>query len=356
MSETPLGGSAIRWRGGEGGVLELLDQTRLPGEARVLSLSGLEEVRDAISRLAVRGAPAIGVAAAFGLWLGIRAAPEDQAGFDAVLAEAKARLVSARPTAANLAWALGRIEAAARGADAAPARKRRAFEAAKALLDEDVRTCARLAEHGAGLIRDGESVLTYCNTGALAAAGAGTALAVVLEAHRRGRRVSVFACETRPLLQGSRLTMWELMRAEVDATLITDNAAADVMRRKLVHRVLVGADRIARNGDTANKIGTYGVALLAKAHGIPFHVVAPLSTFDPTIGSGDRIPIEERAASEVTQIEGRPIAPAGARAFAPAFDVTPAALITGIVTEAGVISPVDEAGVTRVLSNPRASI
>jgi methylthioribose-1-phosphate isomerase len=345
----PADAATIRWNGGPDGQLELLDQTRLPGECVVLRVSDLEGVRDAIGRLAVRGAPAIGVAAGYGLWLGIRGAPEEPAAFEAALERAKARLVSARPTAANLAWAVGKVAEAALGKAAVRDRKAAAFEAAKALHADDVDRCARIGAHGAALLRPGERVLTYCNTGALATAGSGTALAIVFEAKRRGMNVSVVSCETRPLLQGARLTMWELLRQGIPATLITDNAAATVMRQKKVDRVLVGADRIARNGDTANKIGTYGLALLAKAHGVPFYVAAPRSTFDPTLANGDQIPIEERDASEITEIGGVRIAPAGARVFAPAFDVTPASLIAGIVTEAGVISPVDETRIANLL-------
>jgi methylthioribose-1-phosphate isomerase len=339
----------IRWTGGPDGFLELLDQTRLPGETLLLRIQDLEGVRDAICRLAVRGAPAIGVAAGFGLWLGIRGASDDPAAFEAALAHAAGRLISARPTAANLAWAVGKVSEAARAKPAVRDRKLAAFEAAKRLHADDVDRCSKIGAHGAALLLDGDRILTYCNTGALATAGSGTALAVVFEAKRRGMRVSVVACETRPLLQGARLTMWELQREGIPATLITDNAAATVMRQRRVDRVIVGADRIARNGDTANKIGTYGVALLAKAHGIPFHVAAPLSTFDVSLASGDGIPIEERDPSEITEVGGVRIAPAGAHVFAPAFDVTPASLITGIVTEAGVISPPSEAAIANLL-------
>jgi methylthioribose-1-phosphate isomerase len=339
---------AVRWKGGEDGFLELIDQTLLPQETVVLALRDPEAVRDAICRLAVRGAPAIGVAAAFGLWLGIREGPDDPAALDGLLARVEARLASARPTAANLRWALRQVAGAAGRDGPVKARKSAVFAAARKLLEDDVRACERMAAAGAALLRDGARVLTYCNTGALAAAGPGTALAVVFEAQRSGKRMSVVACETRPLLQGARLTMWELMRAGIDATLICDNTAAAAMRRGIDH-VLVGADRIARNGDTANKIGTYALALLAKAHGIPFHVVAPRSTFDLGLASGDGIPIEERAASEITEIAGRRLAPAGAKVWAPAFDVTPAALISGIVTDAGIISPVDESRVAAVV-------
>ena len=340
---------SIRWTGGQDGTLELLDQTRLPSECVVLRIQDLEGVRDAICRLAVRGAPAIGVAAGFGLWLGVRGAPDDVAGFEDAFARAKSRLVSARPTAANLAWALAKIEDTIPKNGTVRERKAAAFEAAKLLLEHDVRTCDQIGEHGVGLLRDGERVLTYCNTGSLATAGAGTALAIVFAAKKRGLKISVTACETRPLFQGARLTMWELMRHGIDATLISDNAAAAAMRQDRVDRVIVGADRIARNGDTANKIGTYSLALVARAHGLPFHVAAPRSTFDFTLAGGDQIPIEERDPSEITQVGATRLAPEGAKVFAPAFDVTPAGLITGIVTEAGVISPVEEAVIAKIL-------
>jgi methylthioribose-1-phosphate isomerase len=351
----PEGGiGAVRWRGGPDGALELIDQTRLPLETEVLTLRTLEGVRDAICRLAVRGAPAIGVAAAFGLWLGIRDAPEDDVGFEEALARAAQRLESARPTAANLAWAVRRVAAAARAAPGAKERKAAAFRAALAILEEDAATCRALGEQGVDLLRGRGRVMTHCNTGGLAAAGSGTALALVFEAARRGLPVSVVACETRPLLQGARLTMWELMRAGVDATLVCDNAAASVMAEGKVDCVLVGADRIARNGDTANKIGTYSLAIVASAHGIPLYVVAPRSTFDLSIADGSEIPIEQRSPEEVTQIGGVRIAPPRARVHAPAFDVTPARLIAGIVTEAGVIAPVGEAAIAAAFAGAKA--
>jgi methylthioribose-1-phosphate isomerase len=345
----PAGSGWIRWVGGDDGRLELLDQTKLPSETVMLRLEDLEAVRAAIRRLSVRGAPAIGVAAAFGLWLGIRGAPSSPSDFATALEAAKGRLASARPTAANPVWALERVEAAMAGHASVADKKAAAFKAAVEILQDDIDTCQKMADVGVSLIRNGERILTYCNTGGLAAAGIGTALAVVFEARRRGLNIEVVSCETRPLLQGARLTMWELMQARVPATLICDNTAATVMKLKKVDRVLVGADRIARNGDFANKIGTYGVALLAKAHGIPFHVVAPRSTFDLSLESGNGIPIEEREASEITDIGGKAVAPAGARVFAPAFDVTPAELVTSIVTEAGMISPVNESAVVNVV-------
>jgi methylthioribose-1-phosphate isomerase len=278
----------------------------------------------------------------------------DEASFRAELDRACERMASARPTAVNLAWAVERVRQAASAASGqgVPAAKETLLAKALELLEDDRRTCRRMAEVGSGLVRDGAKLLTHCNTGALATAGIGTALAVVFESHRQGKRVAVFVDETRPLLQGARLTAWELQQAGIPATLICDNTAAQVMREGRVDAVFVGADRIARNGDTANKIGTYGLAVLARAHAIPFYVVAPVSTFDLATADGSGIPIEERSADEVTSIHGRRVAPEGIAVYSPAFDVTPAKLISGIVTERGLISPVDEGSVLRV-AGPR---
>ncbi len=339
----------LAWRGGSDGHVEILDQTRLPGEVAVIATADPEVVRDAICRLAVRGAPAIGVAAAFGYFLTLRAAPNDPAGFAAARRAGAERLRSARPTAVNLAWAIGRVDAALDPSTAPAEQRRAAFDAAMRILGDDKSVCRALARHGSSLIDPGDGVLTYCNTGALATAGEGTALAGILAAHADGKRPVVYACETRPLLQGARLTMWELVRAGVDATLVCDNTAAVVLRSGRATKVFVGADRIARNGDTANKIGTYSLAVNARAHGARFYVVAPKSTFDLSLADGAGIPIEERPGDEVTMLAGRRVAPAGARVFSPAFDVTPADLIAGIVTEFGVISPVTAANVLTVL-------
>jgi methylthioribose-1-phosphate isomerase len=339
---TPV--ETIRWEGGLPGRVRMIDQTRLPAEEVYLEIDSVEALRDAIVRLAVRGAPAIGVAAAFGVVLGVQGLAGRPAADVLVAARAAAaRLESARPTAVNLAWAARRVVARA---ERAAAGGREVVEAvlaeARAIYDEDRAVCDRLGEVGEKLLRDGARVLTHCNAGALATAGRGTALAPIYRAKELGRRISVVADETRPLNQGARLTAWELSKAGIDVTLITDSTAASVLAKGGIDAVLVGADRIARNGDVANKIGTYGVALLAREHGVPFYVVAPLSTFDPDTPDGASIPIEERAAGEVA-------APEGVRVFNPAFDVTPARLVTGIVTEVGVIEKPDRGRVEDAL-------
>jgi methylthioribose-1-phosphate isomerase len=320
----------------------MIDQTLLPTEHVVLDVRTVPEMVDAIRRLAVRGAPAIGVAAAFGVLLGIKDADEATTdAFLARLAEVKATLAASRPTAVNLFWALDRMEAraqtdAASGADV-PALVAGLFEEAETIWASDREICRKLGEVGAELISDGDRVLTHCNAGSLATVEGGTALAPIYRATEQGKKVAVWADETRPLLQGARLTAWELMRADIDVTLITDNTAARVMFEGKVDAVFVGSDRIARNGDVCNKIGTYGVAVLAKQHGVPFYVVAPLSTFDPEVPTGAEIPIEERAAEEVTEGFGKRTAPEGVDVYSPAFDVTPAEFVTAIVTEVGAI-------------------
>ncbi len=332
----------IHWKGERDGCVRLIDQTLLPSECVVLEVETVPQMVDAIYRLAVRGAPAIGVAAAFGVLLGIR----DQAGgsVDDVLAATDAAadtLARARPTAVNLFWALDRMRAHARAAAATAADGDALvgalFAEADAIWREDLEICKQLGRVGVALLADGDTVLTHCNAGALATAGIGTALAPIYEAHARGMRVAVFADETRPLLQGARLTAWELAQAGIDVTLIADSMAARVLSEGKIDAVFVGADRIARNGDVCNKIGTYGVAVLAREHGVPFYCVAPLSTFDPTLEHGGLIPIEERAPAEITHGFGKQTAPEGVRVYNPAFDVTPARFVTGIVTEVGLI-------------------
>ena len=317
---------AVRWIGGTGGHLRLLDQTKLPTELTFLDCRDVDAVWHAIKRLSVRGAPAIGVAAAYGVVL---AAGE---GHEAVLAACD-HLATSRPTAVNLFWALDRMRRVAEAGGGADA----TLGEAHAILEEDLAMCRAIGEHGADLLAGG--VLTHCNAGALATSDFGTALSVIFHAHAAGRDIHVYADETRPLLQGSRLTMWELMRRGVPATLICDNTAAQVMKEGRIDAVVVGSDRIAANGDVANKIGTYGVAVLAKHHGIPFYVAAPSSTFDAALPTGDRIPIEQRDPTEVTRGFGRQTAPEGAEVYSPAFDVTPAELVTAIVTERGVHRP-----------------
>ncbi len=321
--------------------LRIIDQTRLPGALVELALTELPEMVEAIQSLRVRGAPAIGVAGAVGLAvLAERAALENPATFDAEITIAAAALRSARPTAVNLAWAVDRVLAAGQVGGASPAIRATAMRAeATAILEEDIAMCARIGENGATLLRSGMTVLTHCNAGALATAGIGTALAPIYTMLARGQEIRVFADETRPLLQGARLTAWELDRAGVPVTLVTDNMAASVMRSGQIDAVLVGADRIAANGDVANKIGTYGVAVLARHHGIPFYVLAPSSTLDPLTPDGDSMHIEMRDGDEVRSMGGVFTAPGGVVVHNPAFDVTPAALVTAIVTDTGVFLP-----------------
>ena len=322
----------IEWVGGRDGHLRLLDQTRLPTEVVFLDCRTAEDVRAAICRLSVRGAPAIGVAAAYGLVLAAQA--------DSDLDAAIARLHSSRPTAVNLGWALERLRAHARHRSGDPVQG--LLDEAHAIASEDEAMCTAMGRYGAELIGEGDGVLTHCNTGSLATAGIGTALAALFTAARQGKRFRVFADETRPLLQGARLTAWELHRAGIDVTLICDSMAAQVMKEGRIQLDIVGADRIAANGDTANKIGTYSVAVLAKEHGVPFYVAAPSSTFDLSLASGDAIPIEQRDPREVTHGMGRQTAPEGVKVYNPAFDVTPASLIAGIITEKGIIRRVGD--------------
>jgi len=330
----------IEWVGGVGGAARLIDQTLLPVDTVFIDCRDIETMWEAIKVLRVRGAPAIGIAAAMGVVLGVQGSAA--ASGDALVAEVEQAadyLATSRPTAVNLFWALDRMRRVARAAaDLPPDQiKERLLAEAVAILDEDKAICRRIGRNGAELIRDGDTVLTHCNAGGLATADYGTALAVVFAAHEQGKRVSVFADETRPLLQGARLTTWELMQANIDVTLICDNMAGLVMSQGKVDLVVVGADRIAANGDAANKIGTYSVAVLAAEHNVPFYVAAPLSTFDRTLESGAAIPIEERGSDEITCGFGRRTAPEGVAVYSPAFDVTPARRITGIITECGVI-------------------
>ncbi len=329
--------SAVAWRGGR---LEAIDQTLLPERFAVVELRTAAEVVDALRRLAIRGAPAIGVAAAFGVVLGLderqpRTAEQAGAALDAVAAE----LEAARPTAVNLSWAVRRVVAAARDAGDAAQVRRRALEEAERVLYEDRASCLRMAEFGRAELAGRRRLLTHCNTGRLATAGVGTALGVVYAMAAAGEPVQVLASETRPLLQGARLTAWELLDAGIPVTVLAEGAAAAAMARGMVEAVLVGCDRVARNGDTANKIGTYGLSVLARSHGIPFYVVGPLSSFDLQAPDGDGIVIEERSAGELRNLAGVQVAPGRAGAWNPAFDVTPAGLISGFITDAGVLRP-----------------
>ncbi len=332
------------WWDEEAARLVMVDQTRLPGALVLLYPTTSGEIADAIREMRVRGAPAIGIAAAYGLAFG---AWETLAGVTAPgetmerLRSVADKLRATRPTAVNLGWALDRSLTVSKralfGGQSVDAMPGRLLAEAQAIAAEDAAACAAMGQLGAELIADGDTLLTHCNAGALATAGIGTALAPMYTAHAAGKPIHVYVDETRPALQGARLTAWELARAGIPATLITDSMAASVMRRGDVKAVFVGADRIAANGDVANKIGTYGLAIIAHEHGVPFYVVAPRSTIDLATPDGDGIPIEERAASEVTELGGVRIAPEGALVANPAFDVTPARYVTAIITEVGVV-------------------
>lgn len=343
---------AIRWTGDISGCLELLDQTKLPGEEAWLQIRDPETVRSCIERLAVRGAPAIGIAGAFGLVLGARDLDgTDREAFLRNVEAIAARLGSARPTAVNLTWALSRLvsQIARSESVAAGDLKQILLDEAHRIHKEDEEACRSIGIYGEPLFDDGAGILTHCNAGALATGGTGTALAPIFEAQRQGKRVRVYADETRPLLQGARLTMWELMRAGIDCTLLCDNTAAAAMAEGKIQAVIVGADRIARNGDFANKIGTYGVAVLARAHGIPFYVAAPTSTVDLATPDGTKIPIENREGTEVTRFGGVQTAPPGARVYSPSFDVTPAHYATALITERGIARPVHGDAIGRLM-------
>lgn len=333
----------VQWIGDRDGFLRLLDQTRLPHFVDFIDCSSVEMVWDCIKRLCVRGAPAIGVAAAYGLCLAVRSdSGLPAARFLNAVAAAGNFLCSARPTAVNLAWAVRRItnavEIAVKSNDSDLWSA--AFRQAAAIELDDIQTCRAIGQAGEKLITDGVGVLTHCNAGALATAGYGTALAPMFFAHQNGRKFRVFADETRPLLQGARLTTFELLAAGIDVTLICDNMAASLMNAGFVQLVIVGADRIAANGDAANKIGTLALAILARRFSIPFYVAAPRSTFDLEIPDGKHIPIEVRDENEIALVASHRVAPPGVVCFNPAFDVTPAELITGIITECGVTKPV----------------
>lgn len=332
--------------------LYLLDQRGLPGVEEYHAIQDVHDAAEAIRAMVVRGAPAIGITAAYALVLAAATAPDDSAGYLARMDAAAVLLAATRPTAVNLAWALARLEPVARAVagDAPEARVRALASAARDLHREDVAACHAMAEHGAALFPQGGTVLTHCNAGALATGGYGTALGLVRTAFAQGRIRGVLADETRPYLQGARLTAWELARDGVPVELVTDGMAGHLMRHGEIAAVVVGADRIAANGDVANKIGTYGLAVLASAHGIPMIVAAPWSTVDLSCADGGSIPIEHRSSDEVTHLAGVSIAPAGVRARHPAFDVTPARLVTAIVTERGVASPPSETSLASLAS------
>lgn len=350
MGQTDPALVALRWLGPpEGPAIELLDQTRLPAEEVFLRCTGVADLVDAIRRLVVRGAPLLGVAGAFGVALAAYRGDD--------VAAAGAAITAARPTAVNLGWGVGRAlrsyQAAGGGDGPVPARETAAMAAlaeAQAIAAEDAAASMAMAGHGLTLVPDGARILTHCNTGSLVSAGEGTAFAVILAAHRAGRLARLWVDETRPLLQGARLTAWEARRAGIPHALLADNAAASLMAAGQVDLVLTGADRIAADGSVANKVGTYGLAVLARHHQVPFVVVAPVSTVDPDTPDGASITVEHRSPDEVTRVAGQPVTPAGTHAYNPAFDVTPPGLVTAIVTEEGVIQPVTT-GNLRVLGS-----
>ena len=330
----------VEWKEG---VVRLLDQSQLPGQVELLECKDVETVASAIRGLKVRGAPAIGVTAAMGIALGAQSVLEaDVPAFEQKILAMCDQLAATRPTAVNLFWAIARMKTVVRNNRDCPVPEIQAqlVREALAIQREDVAMCRAMGQSGAPLIKDGGNVLTHCNAGALATAGYGTALGVVRAASEQGKHVHVFVNETRPVLQGARLTAWELMEDGIPVTLITDSMAGAVMQQGKIDLCVVGADRIAANGDVANKIGTYAVAVLARVHDIPFYVAAPSSTIDLSTPSGSAIPIEERPSHEVTTINGEArIAPQGVAVFNPAFDVTPAGYVTGIITEQGIVAP-----------------
>ena len=337
----------VAWRDGH---IELLDQTLLPAEARYIAIDSVEQAAEAITAMRVRGAPAIGVVAAYALALAAAAAPTEAG--DAVRAAAE-HLAATRPTAVNLRWALERVAARVAAEPTAEGARAAAVAEALAIHEQQRAADARIAEHGVALLPDGARVLTLCNTGPLATAGGGTALGVVIAGWRAGRIAEVLACETRPRLQGARLTAWELQQHGVPFQLVVEGAAASLLAAGRATAVVVGADRIAANGDTANKIGTYMLAVLARHHRVPFIVVAPVSTLDAATPDGAAIPIEERAESELLRAGDVDLAAPGARALNPAFDVTPAALVDAIVTERGVLRAPYEASIAAVIAEAR---
>ncbi len=347
--------SAVEWIGQSNGHLRLIDQTLLPGSLTYVDCRDVETLWEAIKMLRVRGAPAIGIAAAYGVCLGAAACNSDSlADVSQHAIAAIDRLATSRPTAVNLFWALERLRRLIKhtppNQSGSELRMRLLLEA-RAIQDEDRQMCKSIGDHGAALIPDKAVFITHCNTGGLATAALGTALSVIFSCQDRGKQVEVYVDETRPLWQGARLTAWELMQRNIPATIICDSMAGHVMRSRQVSAVVVGADRITANGDVANKIGTYSLAIVARYHRVPFYVAAPSSTFDLSLETGDQIPIEERDPREITEPAGIRIAPVGARAFNPAFDVTPASLIDGLITERGVISPVNKANIVALLGN-----
>jgi methylthioribose-1-phosphate isomerase len=343
---------AVKWIGDIDGYLELIDQRQLPTEFVKLQCRDVKTLFEAIKTLAVRGAPAIGVSAAYGLVLALQklSAGESIEKSLEALKRVREYLASSRPTAVNLFWALDRVWHATSSAKTLRQLREVILREANAIYQEDVDMCRRIGQNGEKLIKEGSGILTHCNAGALATAGQGTALSVMFEAHKKGKKFKVYADESRPLLQGARLTAWELKQAEIDVTVICDNMAGWLMKQGRINAVITGADRIAANGDSANKIGTYSLSILAREHGVPFYIAAPSSTFDLKIKSGAEIPIEQRAAEEVTTFAGTKTAPDGVDVYNPAFDVTEARDIAAIITERGIIEKPNTERISRHLT------
>lgn len=342
----------IEWQKGK---IKIIDQTKLPLKLEYVYIKDIKSLWQAIKKMQVRGAPALGAAAALGAYLGIK---DSGAGgypeFKQELERVIKYIASSRPTAKNLFWALERIRLLAQRNSglAVPALKKLIFREADKIIQEDRRACRRIGHYGAKLIKNNDRILTICNAGILATVDYGTALGVIYRADEEGKNIKVFACETRPMLQGARLTAWELKRKGIDVTLICDNMAATLMRQGKIDKVIAGADRIAANADTANKIGTYSLAVLSQYHKIPFYIAAPLSTFDIKLRSGEDIPIEERSPREMTELFFRePIAPRGVKVFHPAFDTTPHNLISAIITDKGIIKPPYLKNIKRIMTN-----
>ena len=345
-----MGFKTLEWKQGK---LVLIDQTKLPGQERYVKCSTYQEVARAIKSMVVRGAPAIGVAAGFGMVLGARQFKSgDYESFLRHIDRVGLALVSTRPTAVNLVWAVKRIMKVAREkrGEGIPGLQKLLEREAVKIQKEDLQACREMGRQGQVLIPDGSSILTHCNAGALATCGYGTALGVIRAAREAGKRIHVFVDETRPFLQGARLTAWELMKDRIPCTLITDNMAGWLLAQGKIHLAITGADRIAASGDVANKIGTYSVARLCHAHRVPFFVAAPLSTIDPSTKKGKDIPIEQRASTEVTFLQGRRIAPVGMRVYNPAFDVTPHRYVSAIITERGIVQKPYRANLKRLFS------
>ncbi len=341
----------IEWKGN---AIKLIDQTKLPGKLEYRYIDDLKSLWQAIKVMQIRGAPALGAAAGLGVYLGIKdSRAKNFSQFNKELNRVIAYLALSRPTARNLFWALERIRRTALKIQDKPLSyiKKQIFHEAGKIIEEDRAACRKIGYYGAKLIKEGDRILTICNAGILATIDYGTALGVIYRAHQEGKKIKVFACETRPMLQGARLTSWELKKKGIDVTLICDNMAAILMKQGKINRVIAGADRIAANGDTANKIGTYNLAVLSYYHNVPFYIAAPFSTFDFTIKDGRGIPIEERPGKEVTELFfKRPIIGKGIKVFNPAFDVTPHNLITSIITDKGIVKSPNRKNILRVLN------